>query len=966
MPVRPTPSLLATAAAAALCLAVPPPAAAQATVVIDGEPVQIPEGVDPGEFMRQRAEAMKNGGGPPGGDDKPDGEKEDGDDGEGGGDGPKERPEIIKRPTTPPPQDEGYDDRRLFDPDGDGEYVFNFRGAPWAAVLTQLADASNLSLDWQELPGDYLNLRTQRTYTAEEARDLINRHLLARGFTLLTNGEILSVANLKKLDPGLVPPADPDELKDLRPHAFVKVVFALDYLPAERAAEELKALLSPHGKLVALPGSNRLLAMDAAKNLREVAAVLTEEQSGRGRERAIARFPLKHVRADRAKELLEEFLGIDPDKDALPTDPRQAQMVLQMRMQAAQRGGGDKGGAPKEPEVRLIVNDRENSLLVQAPPEQMAVIERSVEALDVPRDPGEGLLAKIVTREEPVRIYRLARLDPELVVRLLSNSGELDPMTRIEVDAKANALVVNAPATDHLVIAKLVESLDGTDRSFEVIPLRRLPADYVAGTVKFMMGVEEEKSDGNSRRSRYSYFSYGYGSSGDDKKDEVEGRFRVDADVQKNRLLLWANPVELAEVNALLVKLGEVRATGSGRRPVRVLDVTDQQAAEILDRLETVWPRVRENPLTLPAEAPPAEPETLDEGDPVAAATPTVRTARYRRDTPDAANGSAAGNAGAAANTGAAEIAPAAPPVTVRRTPGRPAGARKRRPGRARRAGRPRRRTHPAAAGLPGLPTQAHRIHVLAGQSAGGLFRRPTARRRRFTTMWGDPVNVPKDAPDRLSKRKPLRFIGDIDTRTILVQNATPAQLRQIGDLLEIWDRAPEQKGGALRLTKLWSLENAKASEVAATLKDVYRDLLSTNDPALKSKDDEKKSEPSAPSTTYIYGRNNGGGEDDGREPDPPIRFKGLISVGVHDESNTLVVSASEGLMANVEMLVDSLEANARATDAASMMWRGGETGTEEVKSRLKDMFGDRVSVAPSSEDAPVRVGEARAPGGAE
>ncbi len=58
-----------------------------------------------------------------------------------------------------------------------------------------LADVSNLSLDWQELPGDYLNLATQRPITLEETRDLINRPLaLARGFTLLESEGILSVA----------------------------------------------------------------------------------------------------------------------------------------------------------------------------------------------------------------------------------------------------------------------------------------------------------------------------------------------------------------------------------------------------------------------------------------------------------------------------------------------------------------------------------------------------------------------------------------------------------------------------------------------------------------------------------------------------------------------------------------------------------------------------------------------------
>ena len=944
----PAPVLFAAAVAAFAWLA--PPAVGQVMMEVNGEMVQVPEGVNPAEVAAAQQAAAAGGG------ETPDGDAAKPADAAGGGEAqPAGNPEIIKRPTTPPAADEGYDDRRLFDPAGDGTYSFNFRGAPWAAVLTQLADASNLSLDWQELPGDYLNLRTQRDYTAEEARDLINRHLLARGFTLLTNGEILSVANLKTLDPGAVPPVEPEELADMKPHAFVKVVFPLTSVPAERAAEELKALLSPHGKLVALPGSNRLLALDAAKNLREVAAVLKEEQAGRGRERLVQVFHFQHMRADRAKELLEEFLGIAEEDDALPADPQQAQMMMQMRMQQAQQGGGGDAGKKKEAEVRLIVNDRENSILAQAPPEQMAVIELSHKALDVPRDPGEGLLAKMVMREKPVQIYRLARLDPELLVRMLSNSGELDPMTRIEVDKKANAVVVDGPPADHLVIAKLVEALDGTDRSFEVVPLRRLPADYVAGTIKFMMGVEEEKKDDNSRSNRYSYFSYGYGSSPDEKKDEVEGKFRVDADVQKNRLLLWANPVELAEVNALLVKLGEVRPGGAGRRPVRVLDVTEEQAREILDRLETVWPRVRENPLRLPA-APgpaPAPDDQPDDGEPVASfdAPPAVRPAAFRRDDGRSDD----------ENRPAADPKPAAPPVVVRRTPD----------------GRLVLESDDLDAldALEDLaadltPPQAD-FHVfqlenvdytawLVGQLED-FFKADGDDGKETLDWFGDPINVRDDSPDRLSKRKPLRFIGDRDTRTILVQNASPAQLRQIRDLLNIWDRSPEQKGGSLRLTKLWNLRNAEAKQVAATLKDVYRDLLSTNDPALQQEGgDDKKTEAGGPAYTYVYGRRNNDAGDEGAEPEPPIRFKGLISVGVHEESNTLVVSASEGLMENVSVLVDELEANAKVADAASLMWQGGPTAEEEIKTRLKDFFGDRVTLSPEAEEPPVRVGEVR------
>ena len=90
---------------------------------------------------------------------------------------------VTKRPNLPsdPPRAEELKLR----PGPDGKIRFDFRGQPWPEVVQWLADVSGLSLDWQELPGDFLNLTTQRGFTVEEARDLINRHLLARGLHLV-------------------------------------------------------------------------------------------------------------------------------------------------------------------------------------------------------------------------------------------------------------------------------------------------------------------------------------------------------------------------------------------------------------------------------------------------------------------------------------------------------------------------------------------------------------------------------------------------------------------------------------------------------------------------------------------------------------------------------------------------------------------------------------------------------------
>jgi len=86
-----------------------------------------------------------------------------------GKEGEKEKPpEPIARPSEPPkpPDPEELKVR----PDADGKIRFNFNGQPWQGVLQWLADVSGMSLDWQELPGDYLNLTTQRGYTLDEVR----------------------------------------------------------------------------------------------------------------------------------------------------------------------------------------------------------------------------------------------------------------------------------------------------------------------------------------------------------------------------------------------------------------------------------------------------------------------------------------------------------------------------------------------------------------------------------------------------------------------------------------------------------------------------------------------------------------------------------------------------------------------------------------------------------------------------
>jgi hypothetical protein len=168
-----------------------------------------------------------------------------------------------------------------------------------------------------------------------------------------------------------------------------------------------------------------------------------------------------------------------------------------------------------------------------------------------------------------------------------------------------------------------------------------------------------------------------------------------------------------------------------------------------------------------------------------------------------------------------------------------------------------------------------------------------------------------EDTGRKLSKRRPLKFIVDIDSNSILVTGADPAQLKIIQDLIDLYDVAESKDPQAARITKTYLVRYSKSRVIADALKEVYRDLLSVNDPAMQQQQGNQKNQrPAEPTYTYIY---NTGAEGEKR-PDTPLKFKGALSIGVDELSNTLIISAGEGLLTNVEATIKELDNAARPT----------------------------------------------------
>lgn len=844
----------------------------------------------------------------------------------------KEEDNSIKRPEKPP----RTPDPREFDVklDEQGRVPpFNFIGQSWPDVLQWLANISKCSLDWQELPNDYLNLMTQKSYPLDEVRDLINRHLHARGYTMLVADGVLSVFKIEKLDPSVVPRIGEEELYDRKPYDFVKVSFELPAgMEIDKAKEDVKQVLSPHAKVFPLVTTRRLLVIDAVANQRLVSGLLNEERAfvdGQDKPRV---FQLQYARAEKVVDAIYVLFGLDPKSRPTQMELQLQQQKLQLMTQMQQQGKDVSRMLKNDgPPIYLAVNRQTNSILANAPPEEMRTITRAIKALDVPASGGvvaadEASAATDGT--EPLRLekYQLVTMDPAALQMTLEEIGNLDPRTQLQIDAKSKTLFARATAADHAKIAAMRDELDGTGRQLKVIWLpRRLPADAVAGSIYNLMSGQEEEEEQPQRP--FYFFSFR------DRNEEQKPKkgFRVDADIENNRLLLWANDAELEQVKQFLAELSADAPEGGSARPVRVIDpLGNERTEQLLNELRRTWPALGENELIIDdrrVKTPPPAKKKEEEQPP--AAQPAEDSAAFLERRPTHWRVAPVGVPSrfaemrlvADGESTADKAAPAqgrpAPkeksPVTVTVTPD----------GRLVIASQDTAALDRLEGLVDELAPPANRFKMFRLQYAKAVdvyynlkeyFEDELKGENRQMLDWfGYVQNTnPKDEGMRLSKRPTLRLIWDPPSNSILVANASPSQLHEIEQLIKEYDQPASADSTRTRSTGVIKVRYSRASKIAAAIKDVYRDLLSSKDKAFDSKERKEQGSTRESVTVIRYG-GGGGGDGEAKKTAPlKVGFEGALSIGADDVSNVLLVSAQEEIYDGVVQMIHRLDEEAR------------------------------------------------------
>ena len=942
-------------------------ALAQTPVVVigpDGKPMTIMVNGAAGQAAAAAAAAEAKEG-----DGESEGEGEDGKEGETKGDEEPPEPTVIRR--------EDIDGAKA-DPSElkaevgkDGKVAFQFRNQPWVQLVQWLSDISGQPLDWLELPADKVNLASPGRYTVAETKDLFNRHLLARGYTILELDGGMTIVSCKAINPAMVRRVAQQELADLSPHTFVRTSFDVGWLSAQPLSVELAGMISTNGRLTPLATTNRIEAMDSAINLRHVAKLLDQELDSSNVEALAPEFKLRYLGAIEAKRMLEEFLGVEKKKSG-PMTTQQMQMM--MRLQQQSQGKTQK----KSESISIVANTRQNSIIVRAPKDRAAVAMEFLKRIDVPTD----TLVSLADAESRIQVFQLQSLDPEKLMEIIGEMNVLEPTSKVRPDEDNNALIVSASAADRYIIQRLIDRLDTGPRGLEVLQLRRLDANEVAESIAFLMGQKDSDDDSSRRR------SWWYDDSEDDKETD---EFRVAANARFRQVLLWANKQEMDQVQNLLVKLGELPPPGGSARTTRVIDASaTPETFEYLQRLQKQWNRISpDSKLEIPGQ---------DQfKDPIKEFQEQKKKER-EKEKEDAMKGQKNQPIKVEADditqtdlpTRHLTVAqppidpelPTEPPQKIQSAQDfdrifRPDMGKKKPESKSPASSKIRIEidengnlvlSSSNTKALDRLEMLMLRMkppkrpyHVFKIEHASSYWVRLNLedyfksddddgdnKEDDFYRWYFDIDDKSDDGPSGLGRGNRLRFIDDPDTNTIVVSGSTSEQLRTIAELIELWDIPEPINQRKMRFMRLVSLKYGKAEVITETVKEAYRDILSSNDKSFRKGsqnqggggDDKRKDVPrnrdgNGSGLTDQKNGNQGGGSN--------FSFKGKLALGVDPVGNTILVSAEgEPLMDLVCDTIDQLDQAAKTAGEYQVLQLPGDVSGASVIKALES-FGAKV-----------------------
>jgi len=432
----------------------------------------------------------------------------------------------------------------------DGRIKFKFENTPWRNVLEYFARQGGYSFAADKYPQGTFTYTDTRSYTPEEAIDLINMHLLLKGFMLVKREKLLrlfDVENDGPVPPEFVPVVKPEELPSRGEYELVTVQFQLHrWTPAEAEAD-IKKVLGPHGTLVVLNAARQVIVTDLGGKLRSIKRMIDAvEQPDAPKDEQVVMIKLQRITPTELLTMIRQLFGI-PD---------------------GQFGTADGS-------LRVAVNELENLVICNGKSSMIEKVRDLVRQVDAASERTGGAAATTTAADEPYfDVYTVTRANPVLVESVIRTLlAGTSPELRVQRDETTGRIAVWGKQPSHEAIQRIIARMEQDGNEIEVVKLRRLDPQTVVTSLNQLFST-------------------------DPTGRTPSPNLRISPDTVNMTVTLYGTPAMVMAAKAWLVQMGELPGyTGPGgaavgvspRTPYRVIPLSTRTMRAVLSQLEQVW-----------------------------------------------------------------------------------------------------------------------------------------------------------------------------------------------------------------------------------------------------------------------------------------------------------------------------------------------------------------------------------------
>ncbi len=318
---------------------------------------------------------------------------------------------------------------------------FSFDKTEWGPVLEWFAEQADFSLQMDLAPdGTFSYQDDAGAYTVSEALDQINHVLLTRGYTLVRNGRMLMLVDLKDGIPrAVIETVRPEDLNQRGKYEVMRCIYDLKYISDDEVEDQIEPLIEEdgeYGNFFSVTSANRLVVQSTGDKLRLVRDLLEAAREKYDAEtNTIGVHVLKYVTPEEIMSVARPLLDIDPD---------------------------DLGND----DIRIAIEDFGTRIFFQGNPETVKLFKEIIDQVDVP-----GQNTDIAADVPTLKIYELM-VDPETVHQVLQYLLAGAPDIRMQINPSNGNLIVNAHAAEHEFIERTINQMQQRTTDISIIQLR--------------------------------------------------------------------------------------------------------------------------------------------------------------------------------------------------------------------------------------------------------------------------------------------------------------------------------------------------------------------------------------------------------------------------------------------------------------------------------------------------------------